>query len=404
MKNRIAIQKILNEDIKTAVFSALDLINAEELMKEEGMTILLKPNVLMSKPPERAATTHPEIVRAVIQWVKQFNPKQIYVCDSAGTQRVGATDQALIGSGIKAVCDEEGAECIPFEKTERKIYEVNDPLEIKEITSSKLIEEADLIINIPKIKTHGQCMLTCCIKNMFGTVLLGNKAKVHAQAAILNHFTAALTDIYSVSNPQLTIIDGYLCQEGQGPSKGDVVKMDLILAGYDGVALDTVVCRIIDFDPKDVLYLAKAEQKNLGTMNLEEIEILGENIEDVFRKFKPPRIHLVSAPLPRWLADYMGKTIFKATVKFKSDKCKLCSTCWDNCPVQAISPPKELKKGNIPIWDKKKCITCYCCAELCPHEAVDFKMSFVKNALTSWIGIGLISVIIIIILLLIILI
>ncbi|MFX0024821.1 MAG: DUF362 domain-containing protein [Candidatus Hermodarchaeota archaeon] len=396
-KTQIAIKKIEGNDIKTAVFSALELIGAQMLMNKEGMTMLLKPNLLMGKPPERAVNTNPEVVRSVIQWVKQFNPLKIYVCDSAGGQKPGITETAMNESGIKAICEEEGVECMPFEKTERERYEVPAPLDLKEFTSSHLLKTADLIINIPKIKTHWQCLLTCCIKNMFGTMLLGNKAKTHAQFPTLDRFCSALADIYSVSNPQLTIIDGYLCQEGKGPSQGDVVELDLILAGYDGVALDTTVCKIIGFDPTEVIYLAKAEKKGLGTTNLEDIEFLGEKIENIRRDFKRPRKRPISMPLPKWLADYVGKTIFKASVKFSREKCKLCSTCWSNCPGDAIRPPLEIKKGNIPRWIKKKCITCYCCVELCPHEAVDFKINYVKNALFSWPCISLILIILFII-------
>ncbi|MBY9012664.1 MAG: DUF362 domain-containing protein [Candidatus Lokiarchaeota archaeon] len=395
-KTKIAIQKIRNEDVKTAVFSALDLIDAQKLMQKDNMVVLLKPNILMGKPAERAVNTHPEVIRAVIQWVKQFNPSKIYVCDSAGGQKPGITETAMKESGIQNICEEEGVICVPFEKTEREIYEVKDALELKKISSSRLIKEADLIINIPKIKTHWQCILTCCIKNMFGTVLLANKAKTHAQAAILERFCSALVDIYSVSKPQLTVVDGYYCQEGQGPSSGDVVKLDIILAGFDGVAIDSTVCKIIGFEPKEILYLKKAEEKKLGTTDLEKVEIVGETIESVYRKFKRPKLKPISMPLPKWLADYIGKTIFKASVKFNRDKCKLCSTCWTNCPVNAINPPKEIKKGNVPSWDSKKCITCFCCVELCPHEAVKFKINYAKNALFSWMGVGCISLLIVI--------
>jgi len=390
-KTKIAIQKIRNEDVKTSVFSALELINAQKLMQKENMVVLLKPNILMGKPAERAVNTHPEVVRAVIQWVKQFKQSKIYVSDSAGGAKPGITEIAMKESGIQDICEEEGAICVPFEKTEREIYGVKDALELKEIASSSLIREADLIINIPKIKTHWQCTLTCCIKNMFGTVLLANKAKTHAQASVLERFCSALVDIYSISKPQLTVIDGYYCMEGQGPSSGDVVKLDIILAGYDGVALDSVVCKIIGFEPREILYLAKAEEKKLGTTDLEKVEIFGETIESVYRKFKRPKLKPISMPLPKWLADYIGKTIFKASVKFNREKCKLCSTCWTNCPVNAITPPNELKKGNIPKWDSKKCITCFCCVELCPHEAVKFKINYIKNAALSWMGLGCIA-------------
>ncbi len=389
---KISIQKIQHEDVERAVFKALEMINAKELMNKTGMTVVLKPNLLMGKPPERAVNTHPEILRSVIHWVKQFSPSKIYVCDSSGGQKPGTTEVAMSDSGIDIVCDEESVECIPFEKTERVIYKVDNPLELYEFSSSYLLKEADLIINLPKIKTHGQCTLTCCIKNMFGTMLLANKTKTHAQAATLDRFTSALADIYSVSKPQLTVIDGYYAMEGQGPSSGDPVKMDIILAGYDGVALDRTVCDIIGFNPSEILYLAKAEQKNLGTTDISQIEYLGESVESVKRKFIPPKIRPISMPLPKWLANYVGRTIFKATVKFNRDKCKLCSTCWTNCPVGAITPPEILKKGNIPKWDKKKCITCFCCVELCPYEAVNFKINYVKNALFSWACLGFLSI------------
>jgi uncharacterized protein (DUF362 family)/Pyruvate/2-oxoacid:ferredoxin oxidoreductase delta subunit len=394
MKNGsiVAIQKIESEDIHKAVFRALELINAQELMNND-QTILLKPNLLGAWPPERAATTHPEVVRAVIKWIKQYSPKKIYLCDSSGTAKTEVTEKAMKVSGLQLVCEEEDVECIPFEKTERKIYQVPNPLELEEITSSKLLEEADLIINLPKIKTHGQCLLTCSIKNMFGTLLLGNKAKTHARSARIERFSAALADIYSVSRPNLTVVDGYLCQEGQGPSAGDVVKMNVILAGYDPVAVDTVACEITGITPKDVIHLKMAEKKGLGTLDLENINIVGNSIKEVYRKFKKPKIRPVSAPLPRWLANYIANVVFRATVKFNPNKCRLCATCWENCPGSAIVPPEQMKKGNTPTWIKKNCIMCYCCVELCPYEAVNFKINYAKNVLMSWVSVALISVI-----------
>lgn len=391
VKSIVAIQKIENDDVERAVFHALERINAQKLISKEGYTVVLKPNLLMGKSPERAVNTHPEVVRSVVKWVKQFNPAKIYVCDSSGGQKPGTTEAAIKESGIDLICKEEDVECIPFEKTERVVYKVDNPLELNEFSSSHLLKDADLIINLPKIKTHGQCKLTCCIKNMFGTVLLANKPKTHAQAATLDRFTSALVDIYSVSNPQLTIIDGYYAMEGQGPSSGEPVKLDLILAGYDGVALDRTVCEIIGFNSSEVLYLAKAEQKGLGTNELSQIEIVGESIEKIKRKFKPPKIRPVSMPLPKWLADYIGRVIFKASIKFDRNECRLCSTCWTNCPVGAISPPELIKKGNIPEWDKRKCITCFCCVELCPYKAVNLKINYIKNALFSWIGLGIVG-------------
>jgi len=399
----ISIQKINDDDIEQAVFRALEAIHAESLILREGMRILLKPNLLSAKPPERAVTTHPAVVRAVIHWIKQFNPSKIYVADSSGGRaRVSlkATIHSLKVSGIQSVCEEEGVECLPLEKTKREIYPVPNPLILNEILSTNLLKEVDLLINIPKIKTHSLTFLTCCIKNMFGIILLANKAKIHALFPRIDEFSSALVDIYSVSPPQLTLIDGYLCQEGNGPSAGNVVKLDLILAGYDPVALDTLVCKIIGLDPDRVLYLAKAEAKGLGSMALDEFKIIGESVNSVQRSFKIPGRKNLSLPfpLPKFLTNYASRTLFRPTIHFNKLRCKLCGTCWESCPVGAISPPKETKTGNnVPIWNSSKCITCYCCAELCPCEAVDFKVNILKNIFLSWFGGGILCIIEIII-------
>ncbi len=385
MKTKISIQKIHDDDVEKSVFKALELINAQHLFQNEGMKILIKPNILLGKPPERAVTTHPEVIRAVIHWLRQYKPSEIYVCDSSGGSELHITERSMKDSGILKMCDEENVNCVPFEKTERKIYHVENPLELDQFASSILIDEADLIINMPKIKTHGQCLFTCCIKNLFGTILRINKPKTHAQYPTINRFSAALADIYSVSKPQLTVVDGYYCQEGNGPSKGDVVKMNLILAGYDGVALDTVVCNIIGIDINNVIHVLKAEEKALGTTNLNDIEILGESVENVYRKFKLPSTSPISVPLPKSVAKFVGRNLFKATVKFNPNKCVLCGTCWKNCPVKAITPPLVVRRGNIPRWNRRTCITCYCCAELCPHEAVEFKVDYLKNVLFSFV-------------------
>jgi uncharacterized protein (DUF362 family)/Pyruvate/2-oxoacid:ferredoxin oxidoreductase delta subunit len=383
----IAIEKILNEDVELAVCSALKHINASHLMRE-NMFILLKPNILSPKPPERAVCTHPKVVQAVIRWIKQFNPRKILVVESSGTQKMGVTERAFEISGIAAVCKEEGVEFKSIESLEKKVYPVPNPLVLNEITSASVIEKADLIINLPKIKTHGQCLVTCCIKNMFGTLPLVHKPQTHARFSTLHQFNSALADIYSVSHPQLTIIDGYYCQEGNGPSAGDVVKLDLILAGYDPVALDTTVCEIIDVKPEKVPYITQAQQKGLGIMDLSLINYPNLIPSAVKRPFKKPSLKPVSVPLPKWFAEYLSKTIFHAQIQFDREKCKLCGTCWNSCPVHAISSPKEMKIGQIPSWDRKKCITCYCCAELCPYEAVAFETNLIKNVLMSWMGVG----------------
>lgn len=402
---RISLRKIHHNNVRKAVFAALTDIDASHLLNREGMKILLKPNILSGKPPERAVTTHPEVIRAVIQWLQQFHPSQIIVTDSSGGRNPGTTKLAMERSGIAKVCMEENVDCFPLESSPRQIYHVENPLVIDHFASSSLLHEVDLIINLPKIKTHELCTLTCCIKNMFGTILLGNKAQFHTQFPGLDQFSSALVDIYSVSLPQLTIIDGFYAMEGNGPAAGTVVKYDLILAGYDGIALDHTVCDLIGINSNSIVYLQKEKEKKLGISDRSKITYFGDPLDQCKRKFKTP----MKLPLgvlnfvPSFLRRYLTSHIFKAKIKIDPKKCRLCATCWKNCPVEALSPPEKRTLGqSIPCWDSKKCITCYCCTELCPYEAINFQVSIWKNVLFSWLGIsalfiiGLVSTLIIV--------
>jgi len=384
--NAVAIEKVVAGDVRAAVFAALEAVQADRLMVRKGMIVLLKPNVLMAKPPDQAATTHPAVVRAVIHWVKQFEPSKIFVADSSNGISPGNTRRALKASGIQAVCDEERVVATGFEETPRRVYKVPGPLILKEVLSSSLLGEADLVINLPKIKTHGQCTLTCAIKNMFGTVIIGNKSKIHARFPTQGQFSSALADIYSAFRPQLTVVDGTLCQEGKGPASGDVVKLDLILAGRDPVALDTTVCAIIGLDPEKVAHLRMAREKGLGTMDLSRVRFPARQVGEVRRPFKIPRTAMVPFRVPQSVTDYLSGEIFRATVSFRKDKCVRCGTCWQNCPTQAITPPLQSQEGHTPAWIKSKCIACYCCAETCPHDAVNFRINIPGNLFTTWIG------------------
>ncbi|MHA1792866.1 MAG: DUF362 domain-containing protein [Promethearchaeota archaeon] len=377
--SKIAISKVENDDVEGAVFKALKLMNARSIMKK-GMVVLLKPNMLSAKPPERAVCTHPLVLKAVIKWVKQFEPKRIVVGDSSGGISPNTTRKVIKASGLGQVCEEEGVEIIPFEATPLKIYPVANSYVLDEIISTSLIQEADLIINLPKIKTHGLTKLTCCIKNMFGTLILANKQKIHARFPNMKDFSKALVDVYSISKPQLTIVDGYYCQEGQGPSAGDVVKLDIILAGNDPVALDTAACKIIGIDPESVLHVKFAAEKGIGTMNFSKVNVKGVSINEVRRKFKSAKLSpFAGLPLPRVMASYLSEKIYKADLYFDPDKCVLCGTCWKNCPVNAIIAPQEGSNRKTPIWNKERCISCYCCSETCLHEAIEFKINVIKN-------------------------
>src|SRR6056297_1233589 len=363
-KDILAIEKIQEDDVQSAVFKVLEQIEASHLMKED-MKILLKPNLLIPKEPGEAVTTHPKVLEAVIEWLQQYNPQKIFVGDSSGGVKPGYTAKAMEKSGLKEVCaNYDNVEALSFSSTSQKVYHVKEPLVLNEFSSTVLLDEVDLIINLPKIKTHSLCLITCSIKNMFGTVIVGNKSKMHAMFPKFDDFSAALADIYSVSKPELTVVDGFYGMEGDGPSAGDPVKMDLIIGGYDGVAIDSLVCDIIGVDPHEIVHLEKAEKKGLGIIDYKSAyRMKGVSIDSITRKFKLPSTTGMSIPVPPKLAKWASKYIFRPTISFDVEKCTLCGTCWRDCPPNALSPPENMDPSTqTPNWDKSKCINCYCCS------------------------------------------
>ncbi|MFQ6072192.1 MAG: DUF362 domain-containing protein [Methanosarcinales archaeon] len=352
--------------VKKAVEKSLFLIGGLDNLIKENDKVLLKVNLLSANKPEEAVTTHPSIVEAMIDLVRNCKGIPI-VGDSSGTIEAGGTAKAYEVSGIKKVVEDKGAEFINFETAGFEKINVPNAMQLSEIYLAKPILDADIIISLPKLKTHALTLYTGAVKNFFGCV----PHKIRKTAHLLankNIFGEAVIDIYSVSKPSLAVMDAVVGMEGNGPSGGDPKKVGLIVASYDCVALDFVVPKIIGFDPIEVPTNVAAIKKGIGFKSIGEIQVLGENIDAVQVEFKKP------SSIPSLLPSFVSRLLMNfVSVKphINKSKCKKCNICFNNCPANAIDigVDKTLKINN------KVCIQCYCCHELCPHIAVDLKRS-----------------------------
>ncbi|WP_292344671.1 DUF362 domain-containing protein [Methanohalophilus sp. 2-GBenrich] len=205
---------------KQAVREAIDLLGCFDEIKA-GMRILIKPNVLTAREPEDAATTHPSLVRAVCEIVKEAGAHPV-VGDCAGITSAGATAQALEKSGIKQAALEGGGEVVNFQTAGFSKVKPENPLRLDEIYVSDSVLDADYIINLPKLKTHELTTMTGAVKNMFGAVPLRIRKEAHMMADPLI-FSEILLDIYNVATPQLSLIDAVVGMEGDGPSRGKLI-------------------------------------------------------------------------------------------------------------------------------------------------------------------------------------
>ncbi|MCX5665428.1 MAG: DUF362 domain-containing protein [Candidatus Omnitrophica bacterium] len=363
---KVAVSRCLYYDtdkVFDAVKRSVDLIGGIESFVSPGMKVLLKPNLLSARIPEDAVDTHPEVVRAVARLVKSAGAVP-FIGDSPGGfgKNIG---EIFEKSGMKRIADEEGVQLVTF--TASKF--------VDGIPIARQIFDSDRVISIPKFKTHAVTILTAAIKNMFGSVVGLYKAECHSRSPKEEDFSKIISKVYSIAKPHLTVLDGIIAMEGDGPSSGVIRKTNLVMAGEDAVAIDSCLAKIMGLAPLDILVTKEAYLAKLGEADLSKIEVLGDSLDTfVVKDFKLPQ----TTPL-----KYLPKSVISSVaslIRFKphidNEACRRCNLCKLSCPVHCI----EIEKSYCSI-DYKKCVRCLCCHEVCPYRAISIK----RNILTKMI-------------------
>lgn len=359
-------------NVKSSVKEALTLIGGLESIITPGKRVLLKPNVLAIRAPEDAVTTHPAVVSAMCELVKEAGGIPV-IGDGSGIVKPGSTttSEAFRASGIEAVALACGAELINFETSGYTEVSVPAARQFPRLYIAKAVLEADVIISLPKLKTHELTLYTGAVKNFFGAV----PQKIRKQAHALedrDRFGEAIVDIYSIVKPHLAVMDGVVGMEGNGPSNGTPVSSGVVMASYDCVALDMVASELIGIDPLKVPTNRAALSRGFGT---KYPEIKGVPLQESGLRFKMPEGG-ITAMLPPFFMRALRKRL---TVKpfINTSKCVLCKACVLNCSAHAIEEIDKILKIN-----QEKCIQCYCCRELCPNDAVEIKKSLLLKIIT----------------------
>ncbi len=376
MTSKVAVARCQSYE-EAQIAEALDRvfkeINLAEIVKP-GNLVLLKPNLLAPRKPETAVTTHPAVVREVAKRVLALGA-EVMVGDSSGGVVGGRfpTERSLRVSGMTRVCEELGIKAVNFDTAGSRRIPIDGSF-LKELEVARPVLEADVIINLPKLKTHSATLYTGAVKNMFGAVPGSRKADYHSQAPSARDFSNLLVDIIQSLAPRLTIVDGVVGMEGNGPGVGTPVDIGLIVAGINPVLVDAVCCQAIGLDPRRVRYLEEAERRGLCS-SLSGYALVGDQVDfPVVNDFRFP-VNLWFELNPPGLTRYVMRRL-KHLPFCDADKCTGCNICRDSCPVQAITP----KAGGEGVTvDREKCIQCLCCQELCPQGAFEIKAS-------SWLG------------------
>lgn len=345
------------DTLKPQIFEMLDFFCGSLIKKNSR--VVIKPNLLTPASPDRAVLTHPLIVKASVEYVLQKGAHP-QISDSPGT---GSFDMILRESGIRDALT--GLHVDPKEFETSLFIDIGDPFKHIEIAEDAL--KADVLINLPKLKTHTQMLLTLGVKNLFGCIVGLRKPEWHFRTGVDREiFAKLLVKIYKAVNPTVTILDGILAMEGQGPGKGGIPReIGVLIGSNDAVSIDTFVCKIIGIDPDRLLTNKVA--KEMGFFN-EEINVKGDRILEI-KDFKLPQI----TPLvfgPKRLHRVMRKHLVQRPVCDDS-VCELCEECLQHCPANAISHGRKKIHFNYDA-----CIRCYCCIEICPYGALRAEETF----------------------------
>ena len=292
------------------------------------------------------------------------------VGDNPGAHGYGDAARAADVSGLRAVA---GARWVDL---------ATSPVEVavssrffERLAVSRQVLEADLIVNLPKLKTHMQTTLTGAVKNMFGILVGSQKARVHNVCARGSDFAEAIVDIYGIRQPALSIMDAVIGMEGNGPNGGRPRVINRIIASEHGVAVDGVFAAMVGLDPDRVGILRATRGRGMGAVDVSAMDIEGEIPR--LSRFKLP-VNVVGENLvSRISAPFMGRV---ATPRFRvrKDDCTQCGTCAKGCPRAAIA------LNPFPSWNYERCIGCYCCYELCEQNAIKLRGLFVRAG-SRWI-------------------
>ncbi|MDR1195625.1 MAG: DUF362 domain-containing protein [Endomicrobium sp.] len=354
---------------ENAVKEAVDLLGGISSFVKPGEKILIKPNLLSPKTPDKAVTTHPEIVRGIIRLVKSAGAVAV-VGDSPGGVYSEDINNLWEVTGIADVCKEENAELVSFEAAGSREIDINDA-NIKKALFSKIVLDCDGIINLPKLKTHTLMTFTAGIKNFYGVIPGLRKVEYHKLASKNEDFARLLANIYLFLKNKIrfTLIDGILAMEGNGPSSGKIRKMDMVAACADTLMLDAFLFDILGGNKTAKNHVL--EVFGITSEDLKHLTIIGDlpgnfNLDN-FTFPQARKLDIVPKPIVKILGKFLWvKPIINAA------KCIGCMSCAKSCPVQAIEKKDKEKRPSV-IYEK--CITCFCCHELCPYKAIDFKKS-----------------------------
>jgi len=359
------------DEVKRAVRAALEPLGGMGSFVKPNQRVALKPNLLRGADASSAVITHPSVVDAVARLVVEAGGSP-FIIDSPGAGIPYAP------WSLRRLYQRCGY--IPLEHSAALNYDCRittvpfaDGRVLKRFDLLSPVLDADVVINLPKVKSHGFTYLSCAVKNLFGVVPGLDKPSYHGRFKDRERFGGMLIDLCLLLAPALTICDGIVGMEGDGPSWGGKKELGLLAASADPFHLDLVICSLIDFDPMRVPYLKQAVHEGICAADVSAVALKAPETLDSLRvpfsapaTFDAPGVidRLRHAFLLRLVCHACGR-LLSITPRVDTAGCRGCGVCVDACPNRAIS----MVSGRARI-NRHRCIRCYCCHELCPYGGI----------------------------------
>jgi len=358
------------EDVDRTIEKVIANLGGINNFVKENSRVLLKVNLLFDRHPDKMVNTHPSVIEAVIKLLKKHKCS-VFIGDSPA---IGSCRGAAKSSGYLEL--EKKLDC--------KIINFNNSIQVKNpspkstfknIEVASEIYDYDYIINLPKVKTHGQMGLTLGVKNMFGCIPGTKKLHWHLKAGInKEYFAKMLVEVYEHIKPVLTITDGITGMEGNGPQWGSPRKLGVILASRDAVVSDLIISRLVNYEQEKFLTFRAARDKGIGTTDINDIKFFGENLSSLnIVDFKKVPLSSLEFRIPSFIFGPL-KDIFATKPSIDHSKCTACKLCMEICPARTIT----IKNNKIFI-DYRNCIRCFCCQELCKEGAISVKHNWLSD-------------------------
>jgi len=369
MNKKVGIERCSSyesEEVYNALKRAVELAGCPDL---KGKTVLLKPNMLFDSPYEKAVTTHPVFVEAAVRLVREMGSKRILVGDSPGIQTPGFSGKV---SGIGEVVKKTGVEWVDFTK-EKTDISFPEGRVMKKFSVTKAVLDADIIISLPKLKTHQLMYFTGALKNNFGLIPSMLKSTLHVRFSAREAFASMLVDLNMAVKPAFAFMDAIVGMEGPGPSAGSPRHIGFVLASSNLLAMDVAASSIIGYPPAEIPVNKEALSRSYWLSDFNEIEYPGLVPADLrIPDFAKIPLKKTGSQLFEFILPGPIRRILNSKTQgpeIDHNICVRCADCSRICGSQAISCAGEGKERRFNI-DYHRCIRCFCCHEICPKHAM----------------------------------